>query len=279
MTRDYYSIGEVSKIMGISVQTLRYYDSIDLLKPAHVNKRTGYRYYSAEQFHIIDRIKYLQKLGMTLSDIRNVIVNNDIHALVDYLKTAKQETVSKISELTDLLDTIEWYEKYFQYYEGGEEEPKNRMFSVKHFPVRYLVVEPVRAKDERMDFHIRLTERRNNPPFNKFSYIRQYSYVLDYDSLVRNVLKPKYLGMYIKSIPEDFSDPHIFTVPEGDYFCFTARILGNQWSAYVANMYFYDLKTSPSLVVANEYENNLHEYSSCPYEVQILIPEEDRKEH
>ncbi len=39
-----YTIGEVSKIMGISTQTLRYYSSIDLLKPAYVNPDTGYRY-------------------------------------------------------------------------------------------------------------------------------------------------------------------------------------------------------------------------------------------
>ena len=41
-----YSIGEAAEILGISVQTLRYYDKIKLLEPAYTNPNTGYRYYS-----------------------------------------------------------------------------------------------------------------------------------------------------------------------------------------------------------------------------------------
>ena len=80
-----YTIGEVSKIMGISTQTLRYYSSIDLLKPAYVNPDTGYRYYSDDQFHFIDRIRYLQKLGMSLDEIKDILVHNDINSLIKNL--------------------------------------------------------------------------------------------------------------------------------------------------------------------------------------------------
>ena len=55
--KELYSIGEVSEIMGVSVQTLRYYSNINLILPKYVNPSTGYRYYSVDQFHFIDRIK------------------------------------------------------------------------------------------------------------------------------------------------------------------------------------------------------------------------------
>ena len=42
--KKYYSIGEVSRIMGISTQALRYYCSIDLLEPAYINPETGNKY-------------------------------------------------------------------------------------------------------------------------------------------------------------------------------------------------------------------------------------------
>jgi len=80
--KDLYSIGEVAKIMGVSIQTLRYYNSIDLLQPEYTNPATGYRYYSVNQLHFIDRIKYLQKLGLSLDEIKSVIGNNDIKKLV-----------------------------------------------------------------------------------------------------------------------------------------------------------------------------------------------------
>ena len=44
-----YSIGEFSRLSQIPVKTLRYYDDLRLLRPACVNRSTGYRYYEAAQ--------------------------------------------------------------------------------------------------------------------------------------------------------------------------------------------------------------------------------------
>lgn len=59
--KDYYSIGETANLLGVSTQTLRYYDRENILKPVRINDQTGYRYYSYTQFHVIDRIKYCYK--------------------------------------------------------------------------------------------------------------------------------------------------------------------------------------------------------------------------
>jgi DNA-binding transcriptional MerR regulator len=40
-----FSIGEFSKIAGLSIKTLRFYHEEGLLAPALVDERTGYRYY------------------------------------------------------------------------------------------------------------------------------------------------------------------------------------------------------------------------------------------
>lgn len=71
--KEYYRIGETASLMGITTQTLRFYDKIGLVKPVRIDPKTGYRYYKYEQFHFIDRIKYLQSLGMPLDDIKEVI--------------------------------------------------------------------------------------------------------------------------------------------------------------------------------------------------------------
>lgn len=46
----YYSIGQFSKLIGKTSQTLREWDKKDILKPHHVAP-TGYRYYSQEQLN------------------------------------------------------------------------------------------------------------------------------------------------------------------------------------------------------------------------------------
>ena len=40
-----YTVGEVSRITGVSKDTLRFYDKIDLFKPKYVDPGNGYRYY------------------------------------------------------------------------------------------------------------------------------------------------------------------------------------------------------------------------------------------
>lgn len=50
-TRQYLRIGEFAKLVGCSVVSLRYYEKIGALRPAHVDPRTGYRYYNLQQIY------------------------------------------------------------------------------------------------------------------------------------------------------------------------------------------------------------------------------------
>ena len=56
------SIGEFSKISHLTMNTLRYYDEIGLLKPAFIDPKNGYRYYDIFQLEIallITRLKLI----------------------------------------------------------------------------------------------------------------------------------------------------------------------------------------------------------------------------
>ena len=70
------SIGELAKTMGISVRTLRYYDAVDLLKPAAVTK-SGYRFYDGESLSVLQQILFFRELEFSLEDIRNILSNPD----------------------------------------------------------------------------------------------------------------------------------------------------------------------------------------------------------
>ena len=66
-----YKIGELSKLTGIPIRTLRYYDSIDLFKPSEVDLFTSYRYYKEEQIKDLKLINELKEVGFTLEEIRD----------------------------------------------------------------------------------------------------------------------------------------------------------------------------------------------------------------
>jgi DNA-binding transcriptional MerR regulator len=68
-----FSIGEFSQISGLSVKALRFYDEKGLLKPAHVDPSTDYRFYDAaclEQARVIARLRELQ---FPLDDIARIL--------------------------------------------------------------------------------------------------------------------------------------------------------------------------------------------------------------
>jgi DNA-binding transcriptional MerR regulator len=71
-----FKISEFSKLSQVSMKTLRYYDQIDLLKPAHTDPDTGYRYYTANQLFPLNRILAFKELGFTLHQITQLMNDN-----------------------------------------------------------------------------------------------------------------------------------------------------------------------------------------------------------
>ncbi len=69
MKNQLYSIGELSKLKGISVKTLRFYDEIGILKPSYVDPFTKYRYYNKVQFVYVDILKALKALRTGTKEI------------------------------------------------------------------------------------------------------------------------------------------------------------------------------------------------------------------
>jgi DNA-binding transcriptional MerR regulator len=68
-----FSIGEFSRISGLSVKTLRFYHEKGLLEPARIDPVTDYRYYDAtciERARVIARLRELQ---FPLDDIARIL--------------------------------------------------------------------------------------------------------------------------------------------------------------------------------------------------------------
>ena len=67
-----YSIGEVAKITGTTVKTVRYYDQIGLVKPV-THTEGGHRLYTTEEIWRLELILTLRYLSFGIEDIRKII--------------------------------------------------------------------------------------------------------------------------------------------------------------------------------------------------------------
>ena len=57
--QEYLSIGDFAKLRNVNPKSLRYYERIGALVPAHIDPDTGYRYYALEQLVEMDMILML----------------------------------------------------------------------------------------------------------------------------------------------------------------------------------------------------------------------------
>ena len=68
-----FRIGEFSRLARVTIDTLRHYDALGLLKPAKVDPFTGYRYYTARQLEPLTRILALKESGFSLEEIARIL--------------------------------------------------------------------------------------------------------------------------------------------------------------------------------------------------------------
>jgi len=92
-------IGEFSRLSRVTVQTLRHYDDLGLLKPSQVDTFTGYRYYLPNQLLRLYRILALKDLGFSLEQIARLL-ENDLSAqeLRGMLKMKQMEIEQHLEE-------------------------------------------------------------------------------------------------------------------------------------------------------------------------------------
>lgn len=86
-----YKIGEFSKIVNMSVRTLRYYDEINILKPGYVDNFSNYRYYTEDNISEANLITILRSVGFSLEEILIYKDNLDENVIDDKIVSLESE--------------------------------------------------------------------------------------------------------------------------------------------------------------------------------------------
>ena len=102
----YYKTGEFAKMANVSLRTIRYYDTVGLLKPSVVQDN-GYRLYSDSDLVKLQQILSLKYLGFSLDEIFSMTVNNDSSSLKESLELQSRLVKQKIEHLNLVQESIE----------------------------------------------------------------------------------------------------------------------------------------------------------------------------
>ena len=120
MDEELFSIGKFSKICSISIQALRYYDKIGILKPEFIDKQTGYRFYGISQIVIVMIIKKMATLGLSLNEIEVFLHKNDMSGIKSIFDIKRQEIKEQINELLYADKTLKLYIDNINMYKNAD---------------------------------------------------------------------------------------------------------------------------------------------------------------
>lgn len=108
------TIGEFSKLAGVTVKALRHYEKIGLVTPSYIDSLTGYRHYRLEQLQRIDAILRLKSLGFSLDEIRSLYRKKshepDIGVLDEKIRKCEEE-IARLVEMKSKLESLAAFRK------------------------------------------------------------------------------------------------------------------------------------------------------------------------
>ena len=239
--KQYYKIGEISKLYQIGPDSLRYYEELGILTPKRAEN--GYRMYGLHDLWRLNVIRDLRRLDFSMEQIGEYLKNRSVDTTKELLKTEISLIEEKIALLEHLkLDVSERLDKL----EEITKEPIGTV-SVKHFPKRncHIIHEPYHS-DEEMDMLIdQLINKDKNNLYNKAN--NRIGSLLDLE-VGEPDKYPNYKGVFI--IDETGSD----SLEEGTYLSISYHGLSQQHYKYVpllidyAKTFGYEL-TGPLLEI------------------------------
>jgi len=105
--KNYFLISEFAKLRGININSLRYYEKLGILKPAYIDEKTNYRYYSAEQLTLLNKIILCIQLGISLKEMATYIDERGNLQTQKLLEQGRIVAQRRIAEMQNNLKYIE----------------------------------------------------------------------------------------------------------------------------------------------------------------------------
>lgn len=225
--KDYYKINEISKLYGIGIDSLRYYEKIGVLVPRR--DTNGYRLYGLKDLYKLNIIRDLRQLDFTMQQIKDYLdyqsVENTLYLLhkekdlvseqLSSLQTKQRIIQERINVLTTAMQIT-----------TGE-------FLIKSFPERPCLHLDTRiTRDEEMDFAIKKLHKKHESKIRDFGnqlfgaslsvedlykgekdIFNSVFFILDYDDPEYDFVLPagEYLSLYYRGDYRQSSD-RIFDV-------------------------------------------------------------------
>lgn len=103
------SIGVFALVSGLSINALRHYDELGLLKPAFVDPGTGYRRYRPQQVHQARMICALRQVDVPIDAVRQAVEEPQGEAMRTVLRRHRERLMERADALAQMIRVVDHY--------------------------------------------------------------------------------------------------------------------------------------------------------------------------
>lgn len=144
-----FSIGEFSKITGLTVKTLRFYHEQRLLIPTHVETGSGYRFYSGAKVETARIITALRELGFSLAEISEIVGSHtDDASILSFLQARRDEIRTRMQTDRQVVRTLD---RIISIEQEAKIAMSSAKYSVEEKEVEPLLIAGIRMKGKYSD--------------------------------------------------------------------------------------------------------------------------------
>jgi DNA-binding transcriptional MerR regulator/DNA gyrase inhibitor GyrI len=139
-----FSIGEFSKITGLTVKTLRFYHERGVLVPARVDAGSGYRSYDQRNVDTARTVVALRDCGFSLDEVAAILRDHSDEAdILQFLAQRKQALAERIARDRDVANVID---QIIQRESEAREIMKQTTFEIEEKSLPALLVAGIRMQ-------------------------------------------------------------------------------------------------------------------------------------
>lgn len=222
----YYKTGQFARMADVRERTIRYYDTIGLLKPSSV-LNNGYRQYSEKDFIKLQKIIALRHLGFSIEEIFPMVSSDE--NLEDSLKLQTELISTRITQLQVLKDALQTTTRSIQ----------NHTFDwqslLKLVQLSNRDTDMIRQykNSKHLNVRIALHERYAQNPIRWFDWVQDQ---IDYSQIRRLLEVGCGNGRLWKRIPVDLRNREVFLSDSSEGMVDEVRqTLGNDFNCIVAD--------------------------------------------
>ncbi|PAQ14182.1 MerR family transcriptional regulator [Bacillaceae bacterium SAOS 7] len=210
-----FTIGEMAKMHRIAESTLRYYDEKGIFKPKIVDANTQYRYYTIDQFSMLETIKFLRHLDIPLKEIKRFVDERTPATALDLLEKQSQIMVKKQKEIEYMLAKMD---NKIHLIKKALEKPSISLFFNK-LPKRHIISMSIapNATDEMFEFYIHSLQKQL-----QIATVALFSGDIGVTIAKKSLLQNEFqlyssIFILLEHLPDSIE--HLDTIAEGTYAC------------------------------------------------------------